>query len=180
MRKFNGRMVGRSRKKVFVRESREDTDDSAAQEEIVRKGGKGKRRRRRSKKGRKPKAAGLWEPRDGVLVDSREMDPTITPDPRRRSRKSSRVRPLSEMSFGIRSNPNRLSSERAAPNGLRKSKWPLHEDGITVVPKSLFHNYVRCGSDDGGKKVRYIPLRGGEIFASVRLRSSPLSQRVSR
>lgn len=33
MRKFNGRMVGQSRKKVFVRESRKDTNDSAAWEE---------------------------------------------------------------------------------------------------------------------------------------------------
>lgn len=51
MRKFNGRMVGQSRKKVFVRESREDTDDSTG------RGGKGRREekeRGREREGRKP------------------------------------------------------------------------------------------------------------------------------
>lgn len=69
--------------------------------------------------GKRSKARDFEKPCDGVLVDSREMDPAITLDPRDGA-VNRPVRTLSEMSFGIRSNPHRL--ECAIGMDLCKSK----------------------------------------------------------
>jgi len=80
-------------------------------------GGEGGYRRFRSDRdgkrpGKRPKAGDFEKPCDGVLVDSREMDSAITLDPRDGA-VNRPVRTLSEMSFGIRSNPHLLSTRGA-------------------------------------------------------------------